>query len=49
VRRLDPFAVRQWIAGDFIQDAFPQLSAADREILISGMHGECYDEWFPDL
>lgn len=30
--------------GAFIQDAFPQLSADERELLISGTHPDCWDE-----
>lgn len=47
VAGLDPGAVNLWRDGMFIQDAFPQLSDDEREILISGMHGDCYDWWYP--
>lgn len=30
-----------------IQDALPELSAGDREILISGTHDACFNETFP--
>ena len=36
----------QWHAGALIQDAFPHLSADDREILISGTCGACFDKMF---
>jgi hypothetical protein len=29
-----------------IQDIFPDLSAGDREILITGMCGDCFDNIF---
>jgi len=29
-----------------IQDCFPELPAADRELLLSGMCGVCWDETF---
>jgi hypothetical protein len=32
--------------GALVPDVFPQLSAAEREILVSGMHGSCYDGLF---
>lgn len=34
--------------GDFVQDAFPELSPAGREILLSGSHGPCFDVAFPE-
>jgi hypothetical protein len=33
--------------GGFAQDIFPYLSAADRELLISGTCGPCFDKIFP--
>ena len=37
-----------WLAGKaFIQDLMPYLSAAERELLISGMCGSCFDKMFP--
>ena len=35
-----------WENGALIQDAMPYLSADDREILISGICGECFDNMF---
>ena len=35
-----------WQGGTNIQNAMPDLSAADREILISGFRGECFDNMF---
>jgi len=32
--------------GEYAQDCFPYLSAADREFLISGICGTCWDEMF---
>lgn len=34
--------------GGFAQDCFPHLPAAEREFLISGICGKCWDEMFPD-
>lgn len=31
-------------AGMFVQDAFPYLTADQREVLISGTCGECFDK-----
>ena len=38
----------QWANGAFIQDAMPQLSAGDREILISGIDEATFDALFAD-
>ena len=35
-----------WENGALIQDAMPYLSADEREILISGICGECFDDMF---
>lgn len=35
-------------SGVHIQDVFPELSANDREIMISGICGECFDKIFAD-
>ena len=36
----------RWIAGEHAQNVFRDLSADDREILISGTHPECWNELF---
>ena len=36
-----------WKAGELIQDALPELSLDERELLISGTCGACFDELFP--
>jgi hypothetical protein len=33
--------------GDFAQNCFPHLPPAEREFLISGICGECWDKMFP--
>lgn len=43
---LPTVAVREWEAGRLIQDAFPDLSADDREWLISGHSPEAWDALF---
>ena len=35
--------ITAWHAGVFVQDAFPRLSAAKREQLVSGIHPDCWD------
>lgn len=35
-----------WHGGELIQDAFPELSAAQREQLITGYHEACWDALF---
>ena len=37
-----------WQAGEFIQDALPELSADERELLISGTCDECWQRFFPE-
>lgn len=41
-------AVEKMNAGAFIQEAWPQGSASDREGVISGAHGACYDAAYPE-
>ncbi len=36
-----------WHKGELIQDAMPEISAADRELLVSGVCGTCFDKMFP--
>jgi hypothetical protein len=33
-----------WEHGKFAQDAFPALSADDRELVISGIHAQCWED-----
>lgn len=40
---LDLDKVNRWQRGEFVQNVFPELSAAERELLISGTHGHCWD------
>ena len=35
-----------WIGGELIQVAMPYLTADEREILISGVCGTCFDDMF---
>lgn len=49
VTGLDPAKLELFASGQgpFVQDLFPELSADDRETLISGVHGSCFDTAFP--
>lgn len=38
-----------WQAGAFVQDAFPYLTAGEREMLISGTCPTCWDEMFVEM
>lgn len=39
--------IMRYKCGDgMVQDIFPYLSVADRELLISGMCGDCWDKTF---
>ena len=40
--------VVDWQGGKYIQDAMPYLSADERELLISGTCGPCFDKMFGD-
>lgn len=41
-------AYKKWQNGIRIQSAMPMLSSDEREILISGICGPCFDKMFPD-
>lgn len=45
---LDRKAVESWQSGVLIQVAFPDMSASDREILITGTHPACWNKLFPE-
>jgi hypothetical protein len=36
----------RWQKDTYIQDALPELTADDREQLMTGTHGECFEELF---
>ena len=40
--------VTNWRNGAFVQDAFPYLSADERELILSQSCGPCYDKMFPE-
>jgi len=43
---VDAAAHRRWRSGALIQDAFPDMDADTRELLISGTHMTCWDAMF---
>lgn len=46
VVRVDPEMMEAWIDGKLIQSVMPQLSADDRELLISGTCSSCWESLF---
>jgi len=45
---LDPIQYALWLSGTPIQQCFPDLSPDDRELLISGICGSCFDSLFAE-
>lgn len=45
---LDATEYERWQAGEFVQVAFPTMSADLREVLISGTHPQCWDKMLSD-
>ena len=45
VKKIDLMA---WKKGMYIQNAMPYLEVDERELLISGICGECFDNMFPN-
>lgn len=43
---LDAAAFDAWRAGALIQQAFPSLTADEREMIKTGTHGDCWDKIF---
>ena len=44
---LDSEAVARWQEGEYVDKAFPSMSAEEREMLITGTHPACWDKLFP--
>jgi hypothetical protein len=44
----DTEGFQRWMAGELIQNALPDLSVNDRELLMSGAHSTCFDEAFKE-
>lgn len=47
--KVDQSAYMAWKNGALIQRAMPRLSEDDRELLISGICGPCFDKTFADV
>lgn len=45
---VDESEFADWQRGMVIQRAMPKISADDRELLVSGTCGTCFDKMFPD-
>lgn len=45
---VDEDALRRWQSGTLVQDAFPHWTPEMRELLITGIHPECWDQMFGD-
>jgi hypothetical protein len=43
----DKEKVMRWLYGDYIQNVFPEKSADEREMMVSGTCPECFDKLFP--
>jgi len=41
-------AYYNWDHGMFVQNAFPNLSKDEREFLVSGICGKCFDKMFAE-
>lgn len=38
----------KWLSGTYIQDAFPWLKEDQREILVTGIHPQCWNKIFSE-
>jgi hypothetical protein len=45
---LPEYAVKEWQAGMLVQRAFPEMLPAQRELLISGTHPDCWGKFMVD-
>ncbi len=44
--RVDWLKYHRWQSGQLIQEVFPQLSAEQREVMVSGTHPYCWDKMY---
>ena len=44
--QLDEDKFQAWRQGEYVQNVWPEKSADDRELLITGTHPKCWDEMF---
>ena len=45
---LDEAKVDRWIAGELVQDVWPEVSGDVRELMISGTHPACFAGLYPE-
>ncbi len=45
---VDVDGIVRWQHGEHIQKALPELTATQREQLMTGICGDCWDKLFPD-
>ena len=45
---VDPADLKRWHDGEFIQVALDYLTEDERELLMSGTCGKCWDKLFPE-
>ena len=45
---LDPNDIKEWQEGAYVQDVFNYLTEGERELLISGICGTCFDNIFKE-
>ena len=45
---VDPNDLNRWAEGELIQEALDYLNPDERELLLSGICGSCWDALFPD-
>jgi len=38
----------RWQGGELVQRAFPEMPPAQREVLVTGTHPECWDSIYPE-
>ena len=43
---LETEKLERWIGGEHVQNVWPEKSADEREILITGIHPKCWNEIF---
>jgi hypothetical protein len=48
VLRVEVESFNKWVEGMTIQKAFPNMSASERELLITGIHPSCWTAIFKD-
>lgn len=47
--KLDEAKFQAWQQGEHVQNVWPEKSADERELLITGTHGTCWDKMFGEV